>query len=49
MKNDSRAKNAAEMNVAQSLLPARAGKNLSPRQWKIVRAFSVSFLLLAIA
>ena len=49
MKNDSRAKNAAEMNVAQSLLPSRAGKNLSPRRRKIVRAFSVSLLLLGVA
>lgn len=49
MKNDPRAKNAAEMNVAQSLLPPRAGKNPSPRPWKIVRAFSVSLLLLGMA
>lgn len=49
MKNDPRAKNAAEMNVAQSLPPSVAGKNLSSRRWKNVRAFSVSLLLLSLA
>jgi HEAT repeat protein len=49
MKNDSRANNAAEMNVAQSNLWPRAGKYLSLRQWKIARALSVSLLLLSVA
>jgi HEAT repeat protein len=49
MKNDSPAKNITEKNLAQSQFPSRAGSNLSPRGWKIARAFSVSAVLLGIA
>ena len=49
MKNDTRAKNAAEMNVAQSLLPHGTGKKPSSRQGRFVRTFSVSLLLVVVA
>lgn len=49
MKNDTRAKNAAEMNLTQSPLLSRAGKNPSSRQWKTVRALCVGLLLVGMA
>lgn len=49
MKKDSPAKNTAEINVARNEFHLRAGRTLSRRQWKIVRAISASLLLLGVA
>ena len=50
MKNNSSANNAAVRCAAlKSQLQLNAGRNLSPRQWKIARAFFVSALLLGVA
>lgn len=49
MKKFSPANNTARNNAAQGNSPRRALRSLTPHQWKIARAVSVSLLLLGIA